>query len=78
MLHRLLRLDSAPNPEPIKARTAKEYRQDKARSKRKTEPFVLPPAFFNAGADGLSQSPPGVRNRNLLDQTIMEEMDSDY
>lgn len=73
--HRLLRLDSGFSDQPSKGRTVKQYRQSKARSKAKTEIPLLSPGIVNF-SDGLSKTP--SRHRNLLDQTIMEEMDSDY
>ncbi|KAM0721570.1 hypothetical protein Q7P37_002495 [Cladosporium fusiforme] len=75
--HRLLRLDSGLDHQPSKGRTAKKYRQTKARSKAKSEPHLLSPGIVNFSDGGLGKTTPG-RHRNLLDQTIMEEMDSDY
>lgn len=74
VFHRLLRLDSAPDHQP-KGRSVKQYRQNKARSKAKSASHLLSPGIVNF-SDGLSKTP--GRHRNLLDQTIMEEMDSDY
>lgn len=75
---RLLRLDSDTDSGPSKGRTVKQYRQEKARSKAKPDPYLLSPGIVNL-SDGLAKSPSGAgRTRNLLNQTIMEEMDSDY
>lgn len=79
LFHRLLRLD--PPPEPVRERTFKEYRQEKAQRKAKTQPAMLPPRngipVNLTNAFGVAAGKSGG-NRNLLDQTIMEEMDSDY
>ena len=75
---RLLRLDSDLGSTPSQGRTVKQYRQEKARNKAKTDPYLLSPGMVNL-SKGLAKSPTGTgRTRNLLDQTIMEEMDSDY
>lgn len=77
IFHRLLRLDSTP--EPAKGRTFKQYRQEKAQQKAKTQPAMLSPANVTLDLrNGYSSAASTGGNRNLLDTTIMEEMDSDY
>jgi hypothetical protein len=77
--HRLLRLDS--QPEPARERTFKQYRQEKAQHKGKLQPAMAMPPLHN-GSVNINNAFGGVPgksgNRNLLDQTIMEELDSDY
>jgi hypothetical protein len=78
IFHRLLRLDATP--EPTRERTFKQYRQEKAQQKARSHPtMLLPPG--NAAIDftnGYSSTAGKGGPRNLLDTTIMEEMDSDY
>jgi hypothetical protein len=78
IFHRLLRLDSVP--EPAKERTFKQYRQEKAQQKARSHPTMLPTG--NATTidltNGYSSAAGKGGPRNLLDTTIMEEMDSDY
>lgn len=83
VFHRLLRLDSPP--EPVRERTFKEYRQEKAQQKARTQPSMLPsprngiPVNLTNGFNIAASKTSGAGgNRNLLDTTIMEEMDSDY
>lgn len=77
VFHRLLRLDSTP--QPTKQRSVKQYRQDKARHKSKLEPQLLSPGGVKLNlSNGYSSATSKGGRRNLLDQTIMEEMDSDY
>ena len=77
IFHRLLRLDSTS--EPRRERTFKEYRQEKAQQKARLQPTMLSPgnAAINL-TNGYSSAAGTGGPRNLLDQTIMEEMDSDY
>jgi hypothetical protein len=83
IFHRLLRLDSVAQP-PREQRTARQYREEKARHKARSESHLLSPQSNGNGMvvnlpNGLgSASARRGGNRNLLDQTIMEEMDSDY
>jgi hypothetical protein len=83
IFHRLLRLDSTS--EPAKERTFKEYRQEKAQQKAQAQPVMPPPrngmvnlTNLNLNNGYSSAASKSGANRNLLDQTIMEEMDSDY
>lgn len=77
LFHRLLRLDSTP--QPAKQRSVKQYRQEKARHKVKLDPHLLSPV---SGKPNLSNGYGSATSKggrlNLLDQTIMEELDSDY
>ena len=78
IFHRLLRLDSTPDP--ARERTFKQYRQEKAQQKARSQPpTMLPPgnAAINL-TNGYSSAAGQGGPRNLLDQTIMEELDSDY
>ena len=75
--HRLLRLDS--KPEPSKGRTFKQYRQEKAQQKAKLQTAMLSPGNVTLDLpNGYSSAASAGGSRNLLDQTIMEELDSDY
>lgn len=74
IFHRLLRLDSRPQP---KQRSVKQYRQDKVDLKAKLNPPLLSPNLTNL-SDGSGRMRSNGGNRNLLDQTILEEMDSDF
>jgi hypothetical protein len=83
IFHRLLRLDSVA--QPPKERTARQYREEKARHKARPGPHLLSPQSNGNGngmvvnlPNGLGSASARGGNRNLLDQTIMEEMDSDY
>jgi len=81
IFHRLLRLDSVPQPR--QERTARQYRQEKARYKARSEPHLLSPQNHSNGMvvnlpNGLGSASGRGGNRSLLDQAIMEEMDSDY
>ncbi|WPH00796.1 Hypothetical protein R9X50_00362600 [Acrodontium crateriforme] len=84
-LNKLLRLDAtAPKPP---GRTAKQYRKAKQKQKVKSEaplmtsgvlsPGPQSPGPLSTGYFSLSDGK-GSRGRGLLNQTIMEEMDSDY
>lgn len=59
-------------------RTAKQYRKDKRKQKAKAEAPLISSGQF---APGYPSLPDGVRkpnrNKSLVAQTIMEEMDSD-
>jgi len=78
IFHRLLRLDSTP--EPARERTFKQYRQEKAQQKARLQP----PTMLSPGntpinlTNGYGSTADTGGHRNLLNQTIMEEMDSDY
>jgi hypothetical protein len=77
IFHRLLRLDSAP--EPARERTFKQYRQEKAQQKARSHPSMLPASNATINlTNGYSSAAGKGGPRNLLDTTIMEEMDSDY
>jgi hypothetical protein len=83
IFNRLLRLDSTP--EPSRERMFKQYRQEKAEQKAQTQPAMLSPrngmvnlTNLNLNNGYSSTTSKSGANRNLLDQTIMEEMDSDY
>lgn len=77
ILHRLLRLDSTPKP--VRERTFKQYRQEKAQQKARLQPTMLPPSNGTINlTNGYGSAAGKGGTRNLLDQTIMEEMDSDY
>ncbi|GAB7362393.1 hypothetical protein MBLNU230_g2717t1 [Neophaeotheca triangularis] len=54
-------------------RTAKQYRQAKRKEKVKQEPAMLSPGSLSL-SDGFGSG----RSHGLLNQTIMEEMDSDF
>lgn len=73
-LQRLLKLDAASDAKPDNIRTAKQYREDKAAQRAKLEQPLLSPI----PSDGFSNANGRSRGRNLLAQTIMEEVDSDY
>lgn len=80
LLHDFLHLEAPP--EPVKVRTAKEYREQKRKQKIKEEhDSALPARLFSPGPlspQSLSDSSmrPGNR-RNLLTTAILEEEDSD-
>lgn len=75
--HTLLRLDSAPEPGRKSARTAKEYREAKAKQKAKVESPLHSPGYGSL-SDGLGINNRRRNGRGILAQTIMEEGDSDY
>ncbi|KAM0705370.1 hypothetical protein Q7P35_008160 [Cladosporium inversicolor] len=78
IFHRLLRLGSTP--EPPRERTFKQYREEKAQQKARLQPTtMLSPGNTTINlTNGYSNAAGPGNPRNLLDQTIMEEMDSDY
>lgn len=62
-------------------RTVKQYREEKRRKKAKTE-LQLPSSGYSSPnygtiSDGVNGKSKGKR-KGLVEQTIMEEMDSDY
>jgi hypothetical protein len=77
IFHRLLRLDS--RPESPRERTFKQYRQEKEQQKARLQPTMLSPGNPTINlTNGYSSAAATGGPRNLLEQTIMEEMDSDY
>lgn len=77
MLQRLLKLDAASDTKPKQIRTAKQYREDKAAQRAKAEQPLLSPGYLSP-PDSFTNTNGRARGRNLLAQTIMEEVDSDY
>nr|POE65281.1 hypothetical protein CFP56_34948 [Quercus suber] len=81
-LHSTLRLGAERSPRPT--RTAKEYREAKRKQQTKAESPLMSPSTLSPrhrSPDHLSLSDGmrrGQRARGLLNQTIMEEVDSDF
>nr|POE56793.1 hypothetical protein CFP56_33765 [Quercus suber] len=81
-LHSTLRLDTERSVKPT--RTAKEYREGKRKQQIKAESSVMSPSVLSPrhlSPDQLSLSDGvrrGQRARGLLNQTIMEEIDSEF
>jgi len=86
-LSRMLRLDRQPEAPP--ARTAKEYREAKLKEQTKAEaPLISSGPVLQNGSSPTQLSPSyqimsdstrkTKRSRGLLNQTIAEEMESDY
>jgi len=76
-LQRLLKLDAASDTKPKQIRTAKQYREDKAVHRAKLEQQLRSPSYLSP-SDSFGKVNGRARGRNLLAQTIMEEVDSDY
>ncbi|TKA79999.1 hypothetical protein B0A55_02088 [Friedmanniomyces simplex] len=87
LLFKLLRLDTKSGAPPV--RTAKEYREAKRREQAKAEAPLITAGPLSPIASSPTQLSPSYlstsestrkfkRSRGVLNQTIMEEMESDY
>jgi hypothetical protein len=74
-LRKPLGLDELPPPQN---RTAKQYRTDKRKRKAKAEAPLMTAGYLSPSHLSMSDGTRRRRNKGLLSQTIMEEMDSDY
>ena len=59
-------------------RTAKQYREEKRKSKAQAEAPLMSPGYISPGHGSLSDGMRRNRGEGLIAQTIAEEMDSDY
>ena len=82
MLYKFFNLETPP--EPVRVRTAKEYRQEKQKQKLESEqpslfsPRLLSPAALSSGYGSLSDGARKGSKRSLLATAIMEEEDSEF
>lgn len=60
------------------SRTAKQYRTDKRKRKAKAAAPLMTAGYLSPSHLSMSDGARMRRNKGLLSQTIMEEMDSDY
>lgn len=74
-LRKPLGLDESPQP---KGRTAKQYRTEKRKRKTKAEAPLITAGYLSPSHLSTSEGARRARNKGLISQTILEEMDSDY